>query len=83
MAERLPHPVLQVAFEPSASLPDCLRSARALAQRLHVGVQFLFGPEDDEALYLVQSWMSLEDTLALWDPEHAASVQAHVEAHRG
>jgi hypothetical protein len=83
VAERLPTPVLMVAFEASATLPDCLRAARAAAQRLQLGVAFMFGPDDDETQYLVQPWMSLEDTLALWDETQAASVAAHQGVHGG
>ena len=77
MGDRLPDPVLLVAFEASAPLPDCLRAALNTARRLHLGIAFEWGPDDAVQQYIVQPWMTLEDTLALWDPEYATSVAAH------
>ena len=83
MAERLPSPVLLVAFEPSATLPDCLRSALETARRLRLGIQFEYGPDDDLTSYTIQYWMQIEDVLAMWDPEQAASVAEHLGVHHG
>ena len=83
MGDRLPDPVLLVAFEASAPLPDCLRAALNTARRLRVGIAFEWGPDDNVQQWIVQPWMTLEDTLALWDPEHAASVAAHEGALHG
>lgn len=77
MAERLPSPILQVWFEPTASIPDCLRSALNTARRLQVGVVF----EQDGQEYTVQPWMDVEHVLALHDAALAASVREHLEVH--
>lgn len=83
MSDRLPMPVILVAFEPSATLPDCLRAARHHAQRLHIGVAFLFGPEGDETQYVVQPWHTLDQVLAMWDESQAASIAEHQGVHGG
>jgi hypothetical protein len=83
VAERLPSPVLLVAFEASATLPDCLRAALNTARRLHLGIAFDFGPEDDLTQYVVQPWMTLEEVLAMWDPDQAQSVAEHQGVHGG
>ena len=79
MAERLPVPVLQVGFEPSASTPDCLRSALQTAKRLGLGVLF----ERGETEYIVHPWLDVPQVLALYDEALSASVQEHGEVHRG
>ncbi len=84
MADRLPQPMITVAFEPSAALPDCLRSALRLAKRLSLGVTFTYRePHQKGQSYTIQPWMGVEDVLALWDPEQAQSVAQHVGAHGG
>jgi hypothetical protein len=83
MGDRLPDPVLLVAFEASAPLPDCLRAALNTARRLHLGIAFEWGPDEDVKQYIIQCWMTTEDVLALWNPEHAASVAAHEGALHG
>ena len=77
---QLPTPCIQVGFATGLSLPDCLRAALQTARGLRVGVLFTHG--DDSRELVVWPWTTLEDALAQHDPEHAASVQAHVEAHR-
>lgn len=79
MADRLPTGVLTLSFEPSAAIPDCLRSARDVARRLQLGVYF----EQADGAYLVQPWQSVDQVLEQWDPEQAASILAHQEAHHG
>lgn len=83
MADRLPVPFLLVAFEASATLPDCLRAALNHARRLQVGLAFDFGPDDDLERFIVQPWHQIEEVLAMWDPDHAQSVAAHLGVHGG
>jgi hypothetical protein len=83
MSDRLPMPVLLVAFEASATLPDCLRAALEHSRRLHLGISFDFGPDDDLTQFIVQPWMTLPDVLAMWDGDQAASVAEHEGVHGG
>jgi hypothetical protein len=83
VAERLPSPVLLVAFETSAILPDCLRAALNHSRRLGLGLAFDFGPEDDLTQYIVHPWHQIEDVLAMWDPVAAQSVAEHQGVHGG
>ncbi len=82
MSDRLPQPLMTVAFEPSAALPDCLRAALRLAKRLSLGVAFTYrAPHEKSHSYVVQPWMGLEDVLTLWDAEQAQSVAHHLGEH--
>jgi hypothetical protein len=83
MGERLPDPVLLVAFEASAPLPDCLRAALNTARRLRVGIAFEWGPDDNVKQFIIQPWHTLEDVLAMWDVGMAQSVAEHLGVHGG
>jgi hypothetical protein len=77
MGDRLPDPVILIAFEPSAPLPECLRAALNTARRLRLGCAFEHGFGPNLRQFIIQPWMTLEDTMALWDPVYAASLAQH------
>jgi hypothetical protein len=74
-SDRLPTPVMQVGFDPTATLPDCLRAALRTAQRCQVGVLF----ERDGEEYIVQPWHTVDQALELADVTLAASVREHLQ----
>lgn len=74
MPEKLPVPLVPVAFADDAAPVECLRSALNTAKRMQVGVVF----ECIGVTYTVHPWMSVDQVVSLADAALGTSVREHL-----